>query len=210
MAILYTPDANLLAHQNFKEIQTCLDRLCASDTIQRLPGNCVSACDILQNMLTFYNIGSRIIECQAMLIRDNHDIRDFMFVGFNNVAAPTADTVDSHVVIVTNTEPPILIDASVGHLLPAEHQIVARVLDSVDPTVIGSFQIDDILITYHHKKIIRLPALHQKTLMDRIREDLETQKKIQWLTRMLWIMLAITVYNFMANNALLILKMIWP
>jgi hypothetical protein len=160
-------------------------------------------------MLTFYGVASRIIECQAMFIRDNRDVRDFMFVGFNNVTAPTADTVDSHVVVITNTEPPILIDAAVGHLLPETDQIVVRVLDSVDPTVIGSFQVQDILITYHHKKIIRLPALHQKTLMDRIREDLETQKKIRWLTRMLWVMLAITVYNFLANNALLVLKMMY-
>lgn len=207
---IYQIDDKLKSHPNFQQIQACLDRLCASNTVQRLPGNCISACDILQNMLTFYGVASRIIECQAMFIKENREIRDFLFVGFNNVNPPSADTVDSHVVIVTNTEPPVLIDAAVGHLFPAHNQILVHVLDSVDPTVIASFQIDDILVTYHHKKIIRLPALHQKTLMDRIREDLETQKKIRWLTRVLYFLLGMTIYNFLANNALLVLKMMFP
>jgi hypothetical protein len=209
MAAYYTPDSKLLAHPDYERIKSCLDRLCASDTVTRLPGNCISACDILQNMLTFYDIPSRIIECQAMFIKQNQAIKDFLFVGFNNVNVDHG-TVDSHVVIVTNTEPPILIDAACGHLMPQHQQIICRVLDNVDPTVIATFAIDDITVTYHHKKIIRLPGLHQKTLIDRMREEQDTKHRIRFLTRMLWILFGIACYNFLANNALLVLKMIYP
>ena len=209
MRKFYSIDDKLEAHPNIKNITACLDRLCASDTIDRLPGNCISACDIIQNMLSFYDTQSKIIECQAMVIKENEAVKDFCFVGFNNVNV-TNNTVDSHVVVVTNTEPPVLIDAAVGHLLPKDEQIVVKVLDNLDPTIIGEFKIRDLTLTYHHKKNIRLPNLHQKTLIERFRDEQELRNKVSNLQKFLYILLGIAVYNFFANNILIILKMMFP
>ena len=206
---LYKVDEKFSKHPNVKNIIACLDRLCASNTIERLPGNCISACDIIQNMLTFYDIESKIIECQAMVIKENHELKDFCFVGFSNVDA-TAGTVDSHVVVVTKTDPPVLIDASIGHLLPKDNQILVKVLDNLDPTIIGHFQINDLDITYHHKKHIRLPSLHQKTLIDRFKDEQDIKTKYNAVTKILYALAFLAAYNFIANSALIVLKILNP
>ena len=52
----YNVDEQLKTHPDFKKIEKALDNLCNSSTFEKLAGQCVSACDILQNMLLFYDI----------------------------------------------------------------------------------------------------------------------------------------------------------
>jgi hypothetical protein len=198
----YTVDEQLKSHPNFKNIESTLDRLCTDDVVQRLPGNCISACDILQNVLSFYDINSKILECQAMAVKENKDTKNFCFVGFSDLAKKDG-VVDSHVVIITQTEPPIIIDASIGHLLPQKNKILVKVLDNLDPDIIGKFEIEDVTITYHHKKNIRLPVIHQKNLVDRIQEHMNFDKKIKLVSKILMIIGSLTAVNFLFNMTLL-------
>lgn len=206
---LYKIDENLSKHPQSKNIISCLDRLCSTSTVERLPGNCISACDILQNMLSFFDVQSSIIECQVMAIKENNQQKEFCFIGFNNVES-LEGTIDSHVVIVTQTTPPIIIDASIGNLLPKNEQILVKVLDNLDPNIIAEFKIEDVLLTYHHKKVIRLPSLHQKNLIQRFKEEQDLKEKYGFLTKLLYVIAGITVYNFIANNLMIILKIIFP
>jgi hypothetical protein len=190
----YTVDEKLKKHPNFKNIEQTLDRLCQSDVVDRLAGNCISACDILQNMLSFYDIDSKIIECQAMAIKSNEQIKDFRFIGFSNIDKREG-VVDSHVIIVTQTEPPILIDASIGYLLPQDNQILVKVLDNVDPEKIATYQIDDVTLTYHHKKHIKLPNLHQKNILERIQTDNKIFKNLGMLKILVIVALIVSGLN---------------
>lgn len=198
---LYKADENLKKHPQFKKIEMTLDNLCKDSVVERLAGNCVSACDILQNMLSFYDVDSKIIECQMMAVKENSTMKEFCFVGFDR--AVENDGLDSHVVIVTQTDPPILIDASVGHLLPKDDQVLIKILDNLDPEIIGKFVVDDITLTYHHKKNLRLPHLHQKNLIERIKDEKNLQKKIKSGTKVIIAIAVVTAINFIANFSLL-------
>ena len=198
----YNVDEQLKTHPDFKKIEKALDNLCNSSTFEKLAGQCVSACDILQNILLFYGVQSKIMECQMMAVKENPKIKEFCFVGFDYIMDDGGD-LDSHVILVTQTEVPIIIDASIGYLLPENDKILVRVLDNLDPEIIGKFLIDDVTLTYHHKKNLRLPSLHQKNLIDRIKEEKQLSKKIKIGTKIIIVIGIVTGINFIANFTLL-------
>jgi hypothetical protein len=202
----YSYDKKLDRHKHMKYIAECLDRLDNSDVLERLPMNCISACDIIQNMLMFYGIPSKIVECQAIAIKETPTFKDFSFVGFNEIDKHP-HTVDSHVVVVTQTEPPIMIDAAVGHLLPADKQIVVAELVSVDPDLIAEVKIDEVKFQYLPKKTIRLPGLHQKNLVDRMKSDMRLSETIDTLKVMVYLSVGLSVVNMMFNISILWLKL---
>lgn len=189
-----------------EKVKQALDRLCQSeDVVYRLHGNCIGASDIVQNLLSFYGIESRVVECQLFAIKENKDMKEFCFVGFNSIGLNPAN-VDTHVVVITETEEPLLIDASIGHLLSEKEKILVKKLQPQLNDVFGKYIIDDISFTYSIKKNIKLPALHQKTLLDRINEDRVIKEKVNFITKAVIILASISVINFSLNSILILLK----
>lgn len=204
----YKVDKGLLKYPFMAGIIQTLDRLNESDTLSRLPGNCISACDIVQNLLHFYGVPSKIVECQVVGIKRNQDMQDFCFIGFNNVGVNT-NSIDTHVIVITETLPPVMIDASLGHLLDPHDQIIVRELTETSPDKIGEFPIGDVTFTYFNKKTIKLPSLHQKNMVQRIREDQEIKVKLDWFYKLIVLCAAFSLINFVANTVLIVLKMIY-
>lgn len=193
----------------YEKIVAMLERLSSSDVVKRLHGNCISAADIIQNMLSFYGVESTIMECQAFVVKENKEIKDFCFVGFNNIGI-NPNSVDTHVIVITKTDPPVLIDGSLGYLLPPNEEIFIREVNSLDPDLIGQYQMDDITVTYHPKKNIKLPSLHQKNLMERLGEDKKIAEKLKFLQIIVIVAASMSLINFSLNITLLILKMMFP
>lgn len=192
-----------------QKITQALDRLCQSeDVVNRLQGNCIGAADIVQNLLSFYGIESKIVECQLFAIKENKDIKEFCFVGFNAVGLNPAN-VDTHVVVITLTEEPIMIDASIGHLLHDNLKILVKKLDPEINNIIGKFTIDDLSLTYSHKKNIKLPALHQKSLIDRLNEERVFKEKVSFISKAVIVLGAFSLINFCLNSILIVLKSIY-
>lgn len=192
-----------------QKITQALDRLCQSeDVVQRLQGNCVGAADIVQNLLSFYGIESRIVECQLFAIKENKDMKEFCFVGFNAIGLNPAN-IDTHVVVVTLTEEPLLIDASIGHLLHNGLKIMIKKLDPEVNDIIGKFLIDDLSLTYTNKKNIKLPALHQKSLIDRLNEERVFKEKVSFISKAVIVLGAFSLINFCLNSILILLKSIY-
>ena len=78
---MYKFTDDLKNKKDFQKIKQALDRLCqAEDVVHRLQGNCIGASDIIQNLLSFYGIESKTIECQLFAVKENKDIKDFCFV----------------------------------------------------------------------------------------------------------------------------------
>lgn len=201
-------------HKNpgYRGLQATLDRLCANpEVVQRFPGNCISASDIIQHILEFYGVKSKLIECQVMIIKGTEDTnKDFRFVGFNNVGIGP-NSIDTHMIVVTETTPPIMIDGSLGHYLGEKNYIFIRELKSqVSPGVMGEFVVDDFSLSYQAKKEIKMPMLHQKNIVDRIEEDIKTRSKIKSLFIFFFILLGVTLFNMVLNITIVILKLIWP
>jgi hypothetical protein len=206
----YTLLPEIKARKDYQSLQAMLDRLCANpEVIARFPGNCVSAADIVQHMLDFYGIKSKLLECQVMLIKSAGEQKDFRFVGFNNVGLDP-NTIDTHVVVVTETVPPLMIDASLGHYLPEKETIMIRELNGKDADTLGEYVIDDISLTYRPKKQVKIPGLHQKNIIDRLEEDAKNRESIKKLYWFVSALVAMTVLNMGFNLTLIALKLIWP
>ena len=206
MTKLYTLTETIKNMPEKDKIVQMLERLSASGIVDRFKGNCISASDIIQNMLSFYGVNSKIIECQVFVVKDNNEIKDFRFIGFNDIGF-SQNTVDTHVVVVTETNPPVLIDGSLGHLLPNNEHLMLRELDSKDPTCIGTFNIGDVTLTYQNKKNLKLPNLHQKTLVERLKSDGAVATKITFLTRAVIALGAFSLVNFTLNCIQIFLKL---
>lgn len=208
----YTLPPSIYNNTGYRGLQATLDRLTANpEVIQRFPGNCISASDIVQHILEFYGVKSRLVECQVMIIKkaDNQST-DVSFIGFNNVGI-TPSTIDTHIVVVTETIPPILIDASLGHYYGEKNSIFIKELSSdLAPNLLGEFILDDLSITYQAKKEIKMPMLHQKNIVDRIEEDIKTRLKIKNLFLFFKVLLTLSLINMVFNITSITLKLLWP
>lgn len=205
---MYTVTKDFEQHAQHREICGVLDRVCDSDLVYRMAGNCLSACDIIQNMLSAAGVDSKIVECQAAVVRSEDDFRDFYFVGYNKFTGGLEDQIDTHVVVVTNTEPPVLIDAALGDAAGEQNRIIVRPLTELDPEVIGKFHMGDTQVTYTMKKQLRLPELHQKTLVERIMDTRQQVRRTQFVNRLLWGIGALTLINVIANTVLITIKLL--
>lgn len=207
---MYNTNENLKKHKNYKEIKASLDQLISTGIVDKLPGNCVAACDVLQNILSFNGIQSKIVECQAIAMKRNSKELDFCFVGFDDVNSVHNNLVDSHVVLITQTEVPVLIDASIGHLLTKDIRIVVQEIQKTYSDTIAEVVIEDIKLTYSQKKNIKLPSIHQKNMVERIKQELEVKKKMDLGFKIIITIACFSLINFTANTILIILKLMWP
>ena len=195
--------------QEGKQLKYAMEQLVATsggEMIKRFAGNCVSASDIIQNVLGFYGIKAKTHECQAFAMKAVGDKRAFSFIGLNDVGV-TPNHVDTHVIVITQTEPPLLIDGSLGYMLPSDEQILIRPLTAFDPDVIGEFEVGDITLQYRQKRNIRLPGLHQKNLLEKMQAEQQQQQRLTFLQRVVTIIATFSMINFCLNMAQIYLKL---
>jgi len=207
---IYTLPERIKEMPEAAKLKIALDRFCRLNVIDRLHGNCIAASDILQNILNFYGIKSKIMECQVFAAQDNREIQDYRMIGFNTVGLNHPNIVDTHVVVVTETTPALLIDASIGYMLPPEQQIIVHVVEGCDAEVIGEHDVGNgMIISYHHKKNIKLPALHQKNIIERIQEERVIFNNIDLLKTAIFVIGAISVVNFILNMSLVVFELLF-
>jgi hypothetical protein len=211
-AVVLTKSDQVRRHQYFGKLTEIFHNLQKTGTADKLTGNCVAACDILQNLLMQVGIPTRLVEVQLTIMTRRGENQDFSFIGFDNLSFP--GQVDTHVILVTEDTAPLLIDPSIAHVLDPEHPFIVEALNSSSIDKIAEFELRSPeatrVLTYQRKKSVRLPALHQKTLLARV---LDEQKSENMLVLVKWLSiagLALGAINFCANAVLLALKIIFP
>jgi hypothetical protein len=65
------------------------------------------------------------------------------------------------------------------------------------------------MVTYHHKKNIKLPALHQKNLIERIEDEKAIAKKITFLQKVVIAIICFSFVNFTLNVITLMMKILY-
>lgn len=199
-------------HQYFAKLREVFHNLQKTGTAEKLTGNCVAACDILQNLLMQVGIPTRLVEVQLTIMTRRGSDQDFSFIGYDNLTFP--GQVDTHVILVTEDSDPLLIDPSIAHVLDPEHPFVVEPLNSSSIDKIAEFELRSTdatrILTYQRKKSVRLPALHQKTLLDRVLSEQKAENMLQLVKWVSVAGLALGAVNFCANAVLLVLKIIFP
>lgn len=195
-----TLDSDILKNPQYHKIKEILQKLKDGGVLHSMAGNCISASEIVQHLLSQVGIPSKIVECQACLIRSGtNQANDILFIGYDN--SQFAGQVDTHAVVITETDFPLIIDLSLSQLLPTDHPYIIERVHSNKPEEIAQVNIGNINITYFVKKNIRLHQLHQKTLLERMQETESHKKRFAIIEKLVYGMLCLVVLNTVLNTA---------
>jgi len=190
----------------YHAIQELIKKLDERGVTKNFAENCIASVDIMQASLNNIGIRSRVVEVQLSLFRNIESATDYYFVGYNN--ATFEGQIDTHVVLITETKIPFLIDMSLGHLMPKDNPYLVLPITEKSDTLghILEYTIDNILVNYSYKKDPKLIKIHQKSVVDRILEDSKTQDSLKLLKILCTTSIALGCVNFALNIILIILK----
>lgn len=202
-----TENPTLLSSPEFFKIVGIIESLLQAGTLQKLQGNCVVASELVCSLLEGLGIKSRIVECQ-LTITKNSDPIELYFIGFDNIGFK--GELDTHLVVITETEIPILIDTSIGHYLPAARPAIIEQCHSNSDKTLSLIKFDSYILNYQYKKSIKLPSLHQKNILQRMQYETAVAKNLKSLKFFIIGVATFSVINFALNWTLIILKMMYP
>jgi hypothetical protein len=99
-------------------------------------------------ILAQHNINSSIVECCALLtVNTDTKINHLYAIGFYEDFK--RDRIDTHYVVITDTTPKILIDASIFELLLNDQKIILE--EYTDGAIMGNYSYDNFKLTYLQK-----------------------------------------------------------
>lgn len=204
LKILETDDIKDLEEYNI--IKSIVQEMRRSGILERMQGNCVGACELLSSMLLHQGIESKIVECYVSIKNTNTTPPSYTFIGYDGLSQK--EQIDVHTVVVTNTKNALLIDLSIAnYLVPDVSYIVGKIND--DSTVLAEYNVSGLEVRYNLKKHTKLPALHQKSILQRIKDEEAVKEKLRTLQIFVWIIATFAVINFTLNMTAIILKMIY-
>ncbi len=190
----------------FNEIRAVINSLWNAGVIQRGANFCLSMSDIIQKLLAEKGVKSKLVECKLIVMKNNPP--QLTIVGqedqFN---LNTENQLDSHVVVVTETQIPMIIDTSIGYIDQNVPYVVAPLNGAGD--YLGQYDINGSKWTYIRKTRESLPFLHQQSILERIKKDSTVDTSLKNLKFLITVAISISIINFILNNALIVLKLIW-
>jgi len=192
-----TSDDSIKTNKSYKEISSVLSNMVKCGVIHLGTGYCISVADMISTALRVRGIESKIVECQATITYHHSNPPDIRFIGFDNITSP--GEIDTHVVVVTMTDPPFMIDASISNRLPqGTYAIVEPIQTSLltNRNLISSrFLTHNISAVYDEKKIQHVPKNHQLSIIERVETDRKIFKNLSSLKLLIIIALTISGLN---------------
>lgn len=195
---------DLQEQEEYKKIFNVVTTLINSNATIMGQGFCFSMSDVIYTMLIQEGIKSRIVECQVN-IRDKVSGASSV-MGFN-LGSSHPENYDTHVVVITETEIPLLIDLSISHRLPQPYQAVIEPADVYENRVICQLDNEVAGLIYQEKEKFKIPFLHQTSILNRIETDRKIFKDIEYLKRLNYI--GIVLSMFAVVNVLLKTFGVW-
>jgi hypothetical protein len=193
-----TRDEELRKTPYYNKAISIIQGLWNSGVIQRAPGQCLSVSDMMYKLLTFEGVPCKIVECNLIVWSKNKPKLDV--VGFENLLGCDPNMINTHVICVTNTEIPMLIDLSISNIDPNIPFICER-LKSEDFQILSQYEFENSTWKYGHKQTSAIPELHQKTILERINYDNQIDKKFKVITKVIIGLSIITILNFIRGGA---------
>jgi len=196
---LSTEDVNK-KDETYVIITEILTKMIKSGVFHLCAGYCISMSDMLRTALKQRGIDSRLIEATLTITYHNTVPPDVTFVGFSDINNP--GEIDTHVIVITDTVPSYMIDASIPHRLPEGTYAVVQPIK-----IKKSFEILDqrfnsvnISMLYEQKKTQHVPLHHQESIVERIQTDRKIFKNLGFLKILIIIALTIGGLNFIRGS----------
>jgi len=177
-----------------KQIENLLDGLNQQGILIRGAGYCFSMSEMLQTMLQQRGIESRIVEVKLTVMSQDPPL--YRAIGHDNLN--NHNEIDTHVVVVTETTPPYLIDASICHLLQPL-KIIPYILAPLDMNyirgIVLEYETHDSKWVYEEKANPKMPAIHQQNVLARMNNEREVKRQLYWLRILILVALTVSLVN---------------
>jgi hypothetical protein len=102
---------------------------------------------------------------------------------------------DTHVVVVTKTSIPMLIDLSIYGVLPNLVPYICERVTNMSSEDILSLDLGHSTWIYKIKEINKIPRMYQKSIVDRFKTDRSVQRSLLFLKIWIIIVTAVTTLN---------------
>ncbi len=192
-----TSDESVRDLNAYKAISNILSKMIRSGAFRLGTGYCISMSDMLKTALAHVDIDSKLVEVQTTLTVFDVDPPDVQFIGYPGEVQP--GEIDTHVVVVTNTNPPFLIDASIQHRLPINTYAVVEPIplrrDDHHQLINKKYDEYNISLTYTQKKKQSVPMMHHDSIVDRISLDNKFKRDIEYLKWLNYIGITISCFS---------------
>lgn len=188
-------DDEILDKPYFELVCKIVTTLIDNGVVDKGAGHCISMSTMLSTLLSQNGLKNTLVECQLVLT--NKKTNSLKFVGYDSLKS-TKNSIDTHVVVVTHTQIPMLIDLSIGHYLPDGLKAVISKTD-FDPTnnILANVKNDLAWLTYEQKSKHNIHALHQNSILERIETDLYFQKQINFLKNLNYVGIGLGLFSIL-------------
>lgn len=179
----------------YKQIVSVLERMSKTGVIYMGAGHCIGMSDMLKNALKHVGIKSRIVE--VTFTGTDTNTGDISLVGFNEITE--SNQVDTHMVVITETQPPYLIDASITNYF--NNNIIVEPVPPLaalgSTNIIVDTEIKNYKITYT-EKLPRVTFMHEESIINRIQTDEQIFKSIKLLKKLNYIGIGLSSFALIA------------
>lgn len=211
---LTTFDHELAQTSDYKTVQQILLDLYYGGIVQKGSGYCISMSDMVRTLLIQKGIDTDIIECKLTILGQNPP--GMTLIGHHGLRKTTnlndADDIDTHVVCITKTQIPMLLDLSIFNCRPEIPFICERLNGSNVPNIndqssdtIAKYEFDSSVWIYQTRETQRIPRQHQISIIDRIKTDIRVSNDIKWLKILNYLGISISLINFTVNLVIIYL-----
>lgn len=185
----------------YQQIIGTIRDLYINGVIQRSSGYCLSSSDMVYKILSANGIKSRIVECS--LVIKTHNPPTLNIVGEDNLFEITSSNImNSHVVVITETEVPMIIDLSIGHLY--EYTNVPFILDELvedtERKSVYKITYPNSTWVYQEKSNSKVPEIYQSSILNRIKTDKKIFKDIDYIKKIIYFIIIISSLNFFRGS----------
>lgn len=179
----------------YNKVLQVVDKMLLLPISSRGHGQSLSMCEMLSSLLAQSGINSTLVETQVAV----HDVSGdrVAFIGYSTRTDTLQSDTDTHVVLVTETTPPILVDMGIANKLPGNARaVVEPVTTEKGDQVRVVINHPTCSITYDQREGFNLPILHQRSVLGRIQTDNKIFSQIDTLKRLNYIGIVLSLFAF--------------
>lgn len=187
-----TQKNELADNKDYQVILKNVKKLWENGIIQRGQGYSLSMSDALRSLLLREGIKCRLIECKLTVLNKNSS--NLILVGHDGISKANKDS-DFHIVCVTETPTPILIDLCSCKFDLQVPYIITKV-GTVDGYLAEFAHYEgDTTWLYQEKTNSSLPQIYQQSIIDRFTTDRKIFSGLRTLTVLVILALTISTLN---------------
>lgn len=191
---IITASEDLKKSEEYETVSTIIENLISTGLSKMGEGYCISVSDIIYNILSQNKIKCHLMEVQLSIV--DQKTNETRMIGYETSFHQNShEKVNTHVVVVTDTKIPMLIDLSIAHRLPGGYQAVVEKAEDVGDKVLTTFEFENTGFIYQEKKQgIGIPSLHQVSILDRMATDQKIFQEVKQLKMLNFIGIGVSIF----------------